>query len=191
MLKKLASAMIVGLTLAGCASEPPAREPQFSFTNAAPFKVQGQTVTVENAYVPPAALPSVENAYRVTPADIVGAWARDRLRATGGVGRVVVRILDARVVEEGLPTQHGFVGYLAGEQNRQFTGHLKVDVFFYGGPNETRPGRVTAEASASRPIAGNASGRDAEMDYYTLLEVLARDFDSALSQQMSAYLAQY
>ena len=190
MLKKLVVAFLAGLMLSACTNQPPPQTPQFRFDKTPAFAVQGQSVSIENAYVPPAALPSVENAYSVTPAEIVGAWTRDRIRTTGSVGRVVVRILDASVVEEGLPTQHGFVGYLAGEQNRQFTGHLKVDVFFYGGPNEIRPGRVSAEASASRPIAGNASAHDSEMDYYALLEVLARDFDSALSQQMSAYLAQ-
>ena len=192
MRTKVLIALMAGSMLSACANQPPVTAPQFHFTNAAPFMVQGQSVTVENAYVPPKALSSVENAYMTTPADIARAWARDRLRSKGDAGRVVVRILDASVVEEGLPTQHGFVGYLAGEQNRQFTARLKVDVFFYGDPaKEKSPGRVSAEASASRPIAGNASGHDAEVDYYALLESLARSFDDALSTQMSAYLGQY
>ena len=158
MLKTVVVAITAALMLSACANKlPPADPPQFSFTNAPPFNVQGTNVLIENAYAPPPAIPSVENAYRTTPADIARAWARDKLRAKGGVGRVVVRILDASVVEEGLPTQHGFVGYLAGEQNRQFTAHLKVDVFVYGDPaKEKGPGRVSAEATASRPIAGNA-----------------------------------
>jgi hypothetical protein len=192
MLKNLAIAILAGLMLSACANQPPAEAPQFHFISSAPFNVQGQSVVVDNAYVPPASLPSVENAYSATPADIARAWARDRLRTKGGVGRVVVRILDASVVEEGLPTQHGFVGYIAGEQNRQLTAHLKAVVLFYGDPaKEKGPGNVTAEASASRAIAGNASGRDADVDYYMLLESLARSFDDALSTQMSAYLAQY
>lgn len=185
-------AACLALMLAACAGgPPPAEAPQFSFNNAPPFTLQGTSVTVENAYVPPSALPSVENAYRTTPADIARAWARDRLRANGTAGRVVMRIVEASVVEEGLPTQHGFVGYLAGEQNRQFVARLKVDLLLYGDPRETHPGRVSVESTATRPIAGNASGRESEVDYYALLEALARDFDAALTQQMSGYLARY
>ena len=191
----VALALSVGaaLMVGGCANKVPQPEaPQFRFTDAPPFNVQGTNVLIENAYVPPAALPSVEGAFSTTPADIARAWARDKIRAKGGAGRVVMRILEASVVEEGLPTQHGFVGYLAGEQNRQFTARLKVDVLFYGDPaKEKSPGRVSAEASATRPIAGNAGARGSEVDYYALLETLARDFDSALSQQMSAYLVHY
>jgi len=189
MSKPVFVALIAALMLAGCAkSLPPAEPPQFSFTGAPPFNVKGTNVIIENAYVPPGSLPSVENAYRTTPADIARAWARDKLRPKGDVGRVVVRIVEASVVEEGLPTQHGFVGYLAGEQNRQFTARLKVDVFLYGDPRETHPGRISAEATATRPIAGNAGARGSEVDYYALLDSLARDFDGALSQQMNSYL---
>ena len=189
MQKPIILALLAAFMLTACASKPSAESPQFSFQNAPPFTVRGTNVLIESAYAPPPSLRTVENAYSVTPADIARAWTRDKLRAKGDVGRVVVRIVEASVVEEGLPTQHGFVGYLAGEQNRQFVGRLKVDVFFYGDPRETLPGRVSAEASATRPIAGNASGRDAEVDYYALLETLAHDFDGALSQQMNAYLA--
>jgi hypothetical protein len=193
MLKHFAIVMaFAGLSLLGaaCANNVPVPEtPQFHFTAAPPYVVPGAKILIENAYVPPASLPSVENAYQTTPADIARAWARDRLRAKGDQGRVVMRILEASVAEDTLPTQHGFVGYLAGEQNRQFTARLKADILFYGDPRETSPGRVSVEVSASRPVAGNAGPRGAEVDYYALLEQIARDFDGALSQQMGVYLA--
>lgn len=178
------------LIVSACAGDIPSPEtPKFSFTGDPPFTLKGTAVSVENMTVSKAG--NVEAIYPIGPSEIARAWAADRLRVSGGQGRVVMRIVDASVTEESLPTQHGFVGYLAGEQNKQYAARLKVDVLIYGGPRETQPGRVSAEVTASRAVAANAGPRGSEADYYTLLETLAREFNGALSAQMSAYTVGY
>jgi hypothetical protein len=178
------------LLTGACAKDIAASEPRpISFAKESVFALPGTSITVEDVAPSMAALPSVSNLDGRTPADLVRAFVRDRMRAAGGEGRVVVRILEARVAEEGLPTQYGYMGYLGGEQNRQFAGTIKVEVLLYGGPKQKGPGRVTAEASASRPLAASVGPNGSSVEYDLLIAALGRDFDGALAAQLDGFQA--
>jgi hypothetical protein len=184
-LASLALALMAG----ACAKDIAITEPRpISFAQESAFTLPGSAITVEDVAPSMAPLPSVEAIEGRTPADIVRAFARDRLRASGGEGRVVVRILEANVVEEGLSTQYGFAGRLGGEQDRQFTGKIKVEILLYG-PKQKGPGNVSAEASASRPLAASIGPNGSSVEYDDLIQVLGRDFDGALAAQLSGYQA--
>jgi len=183
--------LLLPLFLGACAKDIAAVNPApLSFAHEAAFVLPGSNVVVQDEALPQRPLPSVEHPDQETAADIVRAFARDRLRVKPGETRpVVVRILDASVVEEGLPTQYGYVGYLAGEQNRQFTGHIKVELDFYENPRQKGPTRITAEASASRPLPASSGPNGSSQEYYNLIDVLARDLDGALATQLAGFQA--
>jgi hypothetical protein len=181
----------LALLAGACAKDIAATDaPPMSFAHEPAFSLPGSAIMVEDVTKPMGALPSVERAGERTPADIARAFARDRLRAKPGDQRpVVLRILESSVVEEGLPTQYGYLGYLAGEQNRQFSARLKVEIVYYDGPRQKTPNRIDVEATASRPLGASVGPNGSAVEYYTLMESLARDFDGAASTQLSGLQA--
>lgn len=192
MIRPLSSLMPVALfcallTLAACQSVPASQPapPRFDFSDRVAYEFASRTLEIDEVYRSPAAAPHVEHIYTVEPADIARAWARDRLRLVGTTGGIVVRILEASVVEEALPTTGGLRGYLTNEQDRRYTARLRVELIITT-PEGT--GRVEGEATASRTLPESANVSAMELDYHALLDQLSRTFDAQLSTQVSAYL---
>lgn len=163
----------------------PGGPPKFAFREAEPFRLPVAALEIEMRYVPPNRPPNVEHTYSVSPADIARAWARDRIVLNGTAGRVRVIIREASVIEEGLPTQGGLRGYLTTEQDRKLTARLRVELVI----EEARgTGRANAEATSSRTLPETANISAVEVEYYGLLDQLARNFDAQMSSQLGGYL---
>ena len=110
-------------------------------------------------------------------------WAHDRLAATGNGPPATYRILDASVINETLPTEHGMSGWFKDQQNRKITVHLKARLD-YSAPH--RELSATADAAASTTLAESATPADVDAACGKVIELAAQGFDERMSREVRA-----
>jgi len=141
-----------------------------------PIRLDVGGITVENLNVP------AEGAAAHATAALE-QWAHDRLAATGDGPPATYRILDASVINETLPTEHGMSAWFKDQQNRKITVHLKARLD-YSAPH--RELSATAEAVASTTLAESATAADVDAAYEKTIAVAAQSFDERMSREIRA-----
>jgi len=178
---RMLSLVLVALLPAACASVPTPEVPDLAYTDQTPIALSAdRRIEIVEEYRPPLSKPHVEHEFRVVPAQIARAWARDRLALSGSGGDVKLTIIDAGVVEEKLEGG-GIGGFLFGAPDRKLTATLRARLDYVGVRGAAS---ATATATVSREIPEGASLNEVEAIYFDMLRALKTEFDRALSEQV-------
>ena len=181
-----------GLLAVACTVAPTQNQwPEITYKHRPPLRFDVAQVVIDKRYSEPLAPPNVEHLIPVPPAALAQQWARDRLVAAGGVGRLVYTIQDASVVETPLDTKSGIEGLFTVDQSERYEGHLVVQVHLEDIPGLARAS-VTAEAERWVTVPEDATLNEREATWFALSEALMNDLDveleRALFQNMAAHI---
>jgi hypothetical protein len=135
------------LPLTGCSKDTPPPITAIRFTQP-PLVLDVADIQVTSAYPPRMAAPNVDHLMNPSPTEAVRLWAQDRLRSGGTNGRILVTVKDASVIERFLPKNHDLRGAFTRDQEREYVGHLVVDVSAEQRDPATGAPRYTAFAQA-------------------------------------------
>lgn len=120
--------LLATLFLQGCSSIPSGPWIQSTYKPLPPLRLDVVSVDVEKEYIPPEEPPFVDHRFDTPPVDMIEAWARRYLLAAGRVGRAVVKIQEASVVEHIEERGRG--------QSIPYTGRIVLKIEFYGSQGE-------------------------------------------------------
>lgn len=157
----LALSLLILTLLEGCSDLPSGPWIQSTYKPAPPLKLDVVSVDVEKEYIPPEEPPFVDHRFNTPPIDVVEKWAHRYLLPGGPVGRAVVKIQEASVVEH------------IEEKNKNksipYTGSIILKVEFYGSQGEDQGfTRVTVTRTHYIPI--NFSEPDRQRAWKAMLE---------------------
>jgi len=176
---------------AACTTPPPAtNQPQLTYAHQATIRLNVDAIEIVRAYTPPMRTPNVEHLFPTSPMKTAERWATDRLTAAGAPGGAIARfvILDARVVEEKLPTTSGIGGYFTVDQGARYTATLEARLEIIDAQG-TRRAFAEARAFRDQTVPENASINKREDYWFRLTEDLLKDFDREMEAAIQTHLA--
>ncbi|MCP5431769.1 MAG: hypothetical protein H6923_00715 [Alphaproteobacteria bacterium] len=165
--------------LAACASAPASTD--VSFAPVKPMSVRASSIEVQKA--PGAESPSATLDFTppVALVDLPQDWAKARLSAVGGPGKVTILITEARVEDRPLPHKQGLSGLFSFEPTEEFEARLAVRVTFQDGDGFAA---ASASVKASATVPEHSSNAERQAIYAKLMQDVAEALDRELSGQV-------
>ncbi len=177
--------------VAGCSTPPPRPVfPDIRFTTEAPIRLDVAAIDVRDDYQPPLRPPNVDHLFPVPPARAAENWARDRLRATGNVGRAVFILRNASVIETELPRTPGITGVLTTAPAQRYDITLQATIQIVdaqGLPLRTASVTTTRSQSVLEGITPNERDRA----WYDMTKAVMADFNGQMVTEIRNNFGQY
>ncbi len=187
--------MSLGLVLtlafaaAGCSVPPPQSEfPEITYKHRPAIHFDVGEVVVERVYTPPFDKPNVDHLMPNPPVTLALRWAQDRLVAQGRADKLVVRIVDASVVETEIESGTGLQEMFTVSQSERYNARVAVEVELVEDDGLTRS-IVKAEAERSVTLAEDASVHEREQVWFKLAEMVMNDLDAELENSLYQHMA--
>ncbi|HUB97576.1 MAG TPA: hypothetical protein VL993_16755 [Stellaceae bacterium] len=177
-------ALVSSALLAGCEAPPPHLEfPDLRFTAEPPLQIDVGRLEVQDIYRMPYHEPDVEHLFPVTPLHALENWAHDRLRPVGTGGRVVMQILNARVVEVELPVRQGLQGAFTTQPSERYDLSIEATVQVYDAHGLlARTANVKTERSQSTLQGITPDERD--RTWYNMTQAAMVAFDRQMETEI-------
>jgi hypothetical protein len=188
----LGAGLALAAGLGGCAGRsPPSRQfADITFRQFATLRFRVGRVDINSEYVAPRAAPNVDHLFPVTLSAMAERWGFDRLSAGGGELTARFAIVEASVIETGLPRTQGLRATFKIEQSERYDGRLitRLDLVTPRGGIE---GTVTAQVDRVETIGENASITDRESLWFTMMEAMGRDLNAQMERQIRTHLLRF
>lgn len=187
----LAFGAMAALGLAGCRTPSPrSGVPELTFTHLAPIPMQVARLEVDNRYIPPPDIPTIEAAAPIAPADAIRRWAERRIQPVGANGRALVIIHDAMLANILLARTTGLSGMLTNDQSDQYQVRIDVEVMAEGLPYTT-PVAARAFVDRSRTVSEDVTLQQRDEVAYRLVEEALIAINTELERQILAGFGPY
>lgn len=177
------------MLIAGCTPAPPRAQPDITFADRPPIRLNVARIDVVQRYQPTLSDPYVEHLFDTPPSDAIRQWANDRLSARGATGTATLIIQDASVAEEQLARDPGLRGLVTIEQSERYAARFAVRLEVNDGAGRTGSADVVAERTNTVPE--NASLSKREEVWFDLTEKTVRDLDARFEQEITRGLPQF
>ena len=160
--------------LQGC-STPSTLWIESTYKPLPPLRLDVVSVDVEKEYTAPEEPPFVDHRFNQTPVDRVEKWARGYLLATGRVGRVVVKIQEASIVEH--------IEEKSRTKSIPYTGRIEMVIQFYGSQGEDQ-GFTRATTTRTHHIPINLSEPDRQRAWKVMIEEMLGALEPLVQQNI-------
>ena len=161
--------------------------PKFAFWEKSPLSVNVAEIVFANNFSPPMAKPNVDHLFPVSPASAVQVWQKDRLKTTGSSGRLIVRVIDASVIEKALPTATGLEGLIFNDPDTEYEGTLVVS-FELDHPEVDTIANAKIRLNHNIQMAKWSTIQDREEAWVTMTEGLIAELDRLAPQVLGQEL---
>ena len=148
------------------------------------MKVDAPRIDIVDSYISPMRAPNVEHELPQSPADLVKAWVRDRLKAAGRGGEFRVVIKDASIVAEDLPLKRGIEGALTRQQAVNLVARIVVSLEYTR--RNGADAMVTVTVAKSRTLTEGLSPIERDQANYNFMRDLGADLNRELQQNIDA-----
>ncbi len=186
--------LVLGLLAAapgGCATEPPPDSfARLRYTHLTRIDLAAASLEVARSYRAPAKPPNIEHRFPTPPGLAAAQWARDRLRAAGGVNLVRVSVLNASVIEVPLTRTSGLRGLFTTDQSERYDGtlHIRIEML---APDGRQLAMVESRAMRSRSVPEDITLADREKVWFRLTEDMMNYINTSLENQIRQYFAKW
>lgn len=178
--------------LAACQSGPPPR-PEFAdirFTNEPKLHLVASRIDFVRDYQPNLQPPHIEEKLPVPMSHVTENWVRDRLEATGGVGRAVATVLDASVVEIPVPTEGGLTGTFTKQVDTRYEAKVAMRIEIKDDHGFTIR-TASAQTQRSQTTVQGISLDERDRVLYRLETDLMADLDRQLEADIRSNFGRY
>ena len=184
--------ILVGFSLAACATPPPARNlDRISYSERPPIRLDVREVEIQRSYQPPNAAPNVDHLFPVPPAAGAQLWAADRLKAAGPLRRARFIVREAPVIEISLARAGGLTGTFTIEQSERYEARLVAELQILA-EDDRIEASVTVEVSHHRTVPENLTLNERVQVWHEmtrkLLDEMDRQLDATIKEALYAYL---
>jgi hypothetical protein len=188
---RLAAACAVLGLLAACDNTPPPEHfPEIRFASYPPIKLNAERLDVVREYAPSSNPPHIDTQAPRTLMDSAVQWAHDRLQPVGSSGWIRFVITDASLTEVPLQVKKGLSYSFTTQQDKRDDAHVAVRIEIHNARGYT-DGEVTAEASASRTIAQDASQREIDEARFLVVQDAMLRLNSQLDVNIASHLHKF
>lgn len=165
-------------SLAACAApvDPPAT---IGFADRPPLVLD--VVAIETEDRRPPAENGVDRLFPQPPAEVVRAWVRDRLRASGSGGTLRVTLRTARVTETPVEPAGGVRALFSPERRYEAVVDLSLEIADASG---ARRSRVTTTLRRARTVSDNVSVNEREAIWHEMARALGETLDRTLETEI-------
>ncbi len=181
------SAVLMLLSLGACATPPPAKFPEITFSHLPKISLDVAAIQVVDGTAAVKAGNHVETQIPASPRAALMNWARDRLSADGGAGLAKFIIEEASVVETDLAVNSDLKAKFTKEQAQRYDANVRVTLKLEGVPYLTQA-QASAEAMRSQTVREDANINQRDTVLFEMVETLMREFDPAMSQSIRRHL---
>ena len=184
-------ACAAAILLAGCSTPPPRPEfPDLRFTAEPPLQIDVASLEVQPVFQMTFREPHVEHLFPVTPERALENWGHDRLKPVGTAGRVVMKILNASVVETELPVQQGLTGAFTTQPSERYDLALEATVQAYDG-NGLVARTANVKTTRSQSVLQGITPNDRDRTWYDMTKAAMADFDRQMESEIRNNLGGY
>jgi hypothetical protein len=182
---------VAGIVLAGCTTAPPRPDfPDLRFTAEPPLQIDVASLEVQPAFQMTFREPHVEHLFPVTPERALENWAHDRLRPVGRAGRVVVKILNASVVETDLPVDQSLTGTFTTQPSERYDLAIEATVQAYD-PNGLIARTANVRTARSQSVLQGITPNERDRTWYDMTKAAMVDFDRQMESEIRANFGLY
>ena len=170
--------------LAACDTpDPEGRFADRTFAHKGKIELNVATIVVDNLYETPADGGYVEAEFPILPAKAAERWARERLKAVGSSGQLVVSILDASVRETRLEMKEGLEGIVTTDQSERYDARI---VMTMEANNEAirKSADARGEVRRSQTVPEDISLTGRRKVWYEMTEKLMEDLDAVMMKNV-------
>lgn len=179
------------LGLAACTDKPaPVQDlPEVSFAHRPEIRLAVGDIETVRSFASSGQPPHIEADVPVAPLQVIDAWVRDRLRATGGQGYARVTVVDASMTEDVLKTDQSLTGVFKTQQARRIAARVEVriDVETPGSAS----GFVTAIVTRDQTLPEGLTLQQRDEMLIAFVEALGRDLDQRLDSEIAGNLTAF
>lgn len=179
------------LALASCSDTGPVDFPPLSFNRYQPMYLNVSSIEVVEEYKSPQRPPYVEHLIPYSPADAMGIWVKDRLRAVGSDKQLQVIIKEGSVVVNQLKNDRSLKDLLTIDQDKRYDAKLEVELRIYGPESAISLASVSAKAHRSVTMSENASLNQRNVVFRNLITDMMDSVNAELEMNMYRYMADY
>lgn len=184
--------VLVGFSLAACATSPPARNlDKISYSERPPIRLDVREIEIQRSYQPPSAAPNVDHLFPVPPAAGAQLWAADRLKAAGPLRRARFIVREAPVIEIALARAGGLTGTFTVDQSERYEARLVAELQILTEDDRVEAS-VTVEITHHRTVPENLTLNERVQVWHemtrSLLDEMDRKLDATIKEALYAYL---
>jgi len=185
---KFIGSFAVIIILAGCeATLPTMQQPELTFSNLTPLRLNVKSITVRQTYQPTYKSPYVDHLFKAPPAEIMTNWAKARFQAIGGPDRAVITIKNASVKETRLKQDKSFTGFFTKQQSKRYDMTAEVVVMIVGDGGVPKAS-ATAKAMRTQTLREDASLNKRDQIWFAMEERLMDDLNREVEINAKRYL---
>lgn len=140
-----------------------------------PIRLDVVSVDVEKLYIPPEEPPFVDHNFSRTPLVMIEQWAKGYLQASGRVGRAVVKIQEASIVEH--------IEERGRSDSIPYTGRIELRIEFYDSEGREE-GSLTAAVIRTHYIPLEMSVPDRQRAWRSMIEQMFGSLEPLVLQHM-------
>jgi hypothetical protein len=182
---------VAGIALAGCTTAPPRPDfPDLRFTAEPPLRIDVASLEVQPIFQMTFREPHVEHLFPVTPERTLENWAHDRLRPVGRAGRVVMKILNASVVETDLPVDQSLTGTFTTQPSERYDLAIEATVQAYD-PNGLIARTANVRTARSQSVLQGITPNERDRTWYEMTKAAMVDFDRQMESEIRANFGLY
>ena len=160
--------------------------PKITFVHLQPFNVDVASIEIVNQFSGTMKAPHIEHRLPTSPATALIQWVKDRLKATGNLGKLRIFIEDASATETRLDLDKSLKGQFTKQQSHLYKFSLRATALLTDASG-THLGSAKATATRSATIREDISLNERQRAWFDLMDRLINDFN----RQMEANLKQH
>ena len=169
---------VAGLALLPACAAPVDPLVPIGFAGKPPLVLDVAAIGTENRHRP--AEKDVERLFRQPPAEVVRAWVRDRLRASGSGGTLHVTLRRASVTETPPGPVGGVRALIAPERRYEAVVDLSVEIADASGVRH----RIDVTVRRARTVSDNVSLNEREAIWHGMARALGEALDRTLEAEI-------
>jgi len=132
----------------------------------------------------------VDQRMKTPPREILGQWAKDRLKIGGISNTATFVILDASIRETKLAKNNTLYNFIKLEASERYDLKIKAQIIIKNN-NEQTLASSTSSASWSQTVREDASYVERQKIWFNMVEKSMKKFDEKMNEAITAYLGDY
>ena len=186
-----ALAMMILLTLGGCATESPFAEfADITFRHMPTINLRVVDIQIENKVARNVLAPHVGHKFPVTPGDALRRWGEDRLRPAGSKGTARFTILEADAIEERFKIDDGIRATFTKEQSENYLVTVSASLEVLD-ENGIRRAFIKAKAEPRQTVAEDITLTGRRKIWFAITERLMAEFNAEMERNIQRYMTEF
>ena len=184
------SALTLSLLFLTLACETPVatqKLPKITFVHLQPFSIDVASIEIVNQFNSTLKSPHIEHRLPTSPATALVQWVKDRLKATGKVGKLRVFIEDASATETRLDLDNSLKGQFTKQQSHLYKFSLRATILLTNASG-IHLGSAKATATRSTTIREDISLNERQRVWFDLVDRLINDFNRQMEANLNQHL---